>query len=438
MRAEYGALVDRFLAKDPDLEFCALVQTRPNVFLRRTNMSDLRLAAIPNDQATIDKFDVFIFGDIDSSYLRPEQQEMFVKRIRAGAGLVMLGGYHSLGPGGYAGTPLGDALPVEARRPRRRAVHRAVSAGADARGRAASDLRQHRRLLSHAARRPRKRRDCRRWTAARGSTRPGPAPPCWPRCRPAAGEMPVLAVQPLDRGRTAVFAADTTRKWQQGPAGRSARIRPSCDSGGRWSAGWPAAPRTVEAQAGIDASADKAVYEPGETIHLAAVVRNATAKGPTGAKVEADRQRAASASADHVTLSPRFRAQAAITPASFEPRRAGRYEVGVEARLGELTFTSEKLSVEVGRPNLEFERLDLDEKMLAAIAARHRRPLRPALRRRSSHRATRPRPAEEDRARREPALLAAGLLDVVRGDRHGGMDTAKEISTPLRTRPAHR
>ena len=41
----------------------------------------------------------------------------------------------------------------------------------------------------------------------------------------------------------------------------------------------------------------------------------------------------------------------------------------VEARLGELILTAEKLTVEVGRPNLEFERLDLDEKMLAAIAA---------------------------------------------------------------------
>ena len=111
---EYGALVDRFLAKDPDLEFCALVQTRPNVFLRRTNMErSCGLRRFPNDQETIDKFDVFIFGDIDSSYIRPEQQQMFVKRIRAGAGLVMLGGYHSLGPGGYAGTPLGDALPLK-------------------------------------------------------------------------------------------------------------------------------------------------------------------------------------------------------------------------------------------------------------------------------------------------------------------------------------
>ena len=112
LRAEYGALVDRFLAKDPDLEFCALVQTRPNVFLKRTNMTDLKLTAIPTDQETIDKFNVFILGDIDSSYIRPQQQEMLIKRIRAGAGLVMLGGYHSLGPGGWGGTPLGESLPV--------------------------------------------------------------------------------------------------------------------------------------------------------------------------------------------------------------------------------------------------------------------------------------------------------------------------------------
>src|SRR3972149_5248209 len=112
LRTEYGALVDRFLAKDPDLLFCALVQTRPNVFLKRTNMSDLNLAVIPQDAETVNKFDVFIFGDIDSTYIKPEVQRLFVQRVRDGAGLIMLGGYHSLGPGGYAGTPLGKVLPV--------------------------------------------------------------------------------------------------------------------------------------------------------------------------------------------------------------------------------------------------------------------------------------------------------------------------------------
>jgi hypothetical protein len=114
LRAEYGALVDRFLSKDPDLQFCSLVQTRPNHFLKRTNMVEgANFNAIPTDADTFNKFDVFILGDIDSSYIKPQQQQMIVDRVRNGGGLVMLGGYHSLGPGGYAGTPVGETLPVQ-------------------------------------------------------------------------------------------------------------------------------------------------------------------------------------------------------------------------------------------------------------------------------------------------------------------------------------
>ncbi|MGW8258169.1 MAG: VWA domain-containing protein, partial [Thermoguttaceae bacterium] len=108
LRAEYGALVDRFLGKDPDLEFYALVQTRPNVFLRRTNMADMNFTFIPDDAETVNKFDVFIIGDIDSTYFKPQIQRLFVQRVRDGAGVIMLGGYHSLGPGGYSGTFLGE------------------------------------------------------------------------------------------------------------------------------------------------------------------------------------------------------------------------------------------------------------------------------------------------------------------------------------------
>ncbi len=37
------------------------------------------------------KFDVFILGDLDATYLKPEQQQLIVQRVRNGAGLVMLG-----------------------------------------------------------------------------------------------------------------------------------------------------------------------------------------------------------------------------------------------------------------------------------------------------------------------------------------------------------
>jgi hypothetical protein len=54
---------------------------------------------------------------------------------------------------------------------------------------------------------------------------------------------------------------------------------------------------------------------------------------------------------------------------TFEPKVPGPYEIEVEARLADQTITAEKLKIEVGRPNLEYEKLDLDEKMLSQIAA---------------------------------------------------------------------
>ena len=112
LRAEYGALVGRFLSKDPNIEFCSLVQTRPNVFMHRSNIAELELKTIPESKEQIDRFNVFILGDIDSSYLRPAQMQLIRDRVQRGAGLLMIGGYHSLGPGGYQDTPLAEILPV--------------------------------------------------------------------------------------------------------------------------------------------------------------------------------------------------------------------------------------------------------------------------------------------------------------------------------------
>jgi uncharacterized membrane protein len=365
LRAEYGALVDRFLAKDPDLEFCALVQTRANVFLQRTNISGLRLTTIPNDQATIDKFDVFIFGDIDGSYVRPEQQEMFLKRVRSGGGLVMLGGYHSLGPGGYAGTPLGNALPLKL---------------------GGREIGQYTEpflplLTPEGSRHPIFANIGDFFPTRQGAAKT-PGLPMLDGCtrvegaRPGgtvlatlpseASEMPMLAVQPLDRGRTAVFAADTTRKWQQGPRalGQESPFLRFWGQMVRWLAGRADA---VEAAAGLTASADKAVYQPGETIQLAAVVRNREGQGADNAKVSAVVKRPGGGE-EKAVLSA-VAGPSGHYGVTIEPRAAGRYEIVVEARLGELPFTTDKIVVDVGRANLEFERLDLDEKTLSAIAA---------------------------------------------------------------------
>ncbi len=132
----------------------------------------------------------------------------------------------------------------------------------------------------------------------------------------------------------------------------------------RWLAGRA---ETLATQAGVDLSADKTVYQPGDTIHLSAVVRNRDGQGADNAKVEAV-VKGPLGDTDRLALSA-VPGPSGHYAGAIEPRLAGRYDVAVEARLGELALNSQKVSVEVGRPNLEFERLDLDEKMLAAIAA---------------------------------------------------------------------
>jgi hypothetical protein len=62
------------------------------------------------------KFNVYIVGDLDSSAFTTEEMAALAEAVNRGAGLIMLGGVQSFGPGGYAATPLADVLPVELNR----------------------------------------------------------------------------------------------------------------------------------------------------------------------------------------------------------------------------------------------------------------------------------------------------------------------------------
>jgi uncharacterized membrane protein len=365
LRAEYGALVDRFLAKDPDLEFYALVQTRPNVFLKRTNMTGLNLDVIPKDAATVGKFDVFILGDIDSTYIKPQQQELFVERVREGAGLIMLGGYHSLGPGGYADAPIGRILPV-------------LLGNRDIGQITESFLPL---LTPDGVRHPIFANIADFFPTRQASPKLAGLPPldgCTRVQKPRPGAsilaalsnqsdaMPVLAVQPVDKGRSAVFTGDTTRKWQQGPRALD-RESPFLRFWGqtvRWLAGRA---ETVEAKSGIVAAVDKAYYEPEEPVKISATVRDKDGQGTNDAKATARIQGPAD-QASQVALSVQP-GPAGHYEGTFDPKTAGSYELIVEARTGEQFLTADKIAFDVGRPNLEFEKLDLDDKMLEHIAA---------------------------------------------------------------------
>jgi uncharacterized membrane protein len=58
------------------------------------------------------KFDVVILDDVDAQALSQASWQALADRVRKGAGLMMTGGYHSFGPGGFRETPLADVLPL--------------------------------------------------------------------------------------------------------------------------------------------------------------------------------------------------------------------------------------------------------------------------------------------------------------------------------------
>lgn len=57
-------------------------------------------------------YDVVILADVDKDAMSPESWQAMAEMVRRGSGLMMTGGYHSFGPGGFRNTPLADVLPV--------------------------------------------------------------------------------------------------------------------------------------------------------------------------------------------------------------------------------------------------------------------------------------------------------------------------------------
>jgi hypothetical protein len=60
------------------------------------------------------KFDVYILGDIDSKTFREDDLKSLAQAVDNGAGLIMLGGFHSFWSGGYQETALAGILPIQA------------------------------------------------------------------------------------------------------------------------------------------------------------------------------------------------------------------------------------------------------------------------------------------------------------------------------------
>ncbi len=112
-RWEVGFL-RRAVADDENVRVAALVRAAENKFSRYGVTSPDELAAgFPDTREELFQYDGLILGSVEASFFTADQLRMISEFVEVrGGGLLTLGGRLSFAEGGYAGTPVADALPV--------------------------------------------------------------------------------------------------------------------------------------------------------------------------------------------------------------------------------------------------------------------------------------------------------------------------------------
>jgi uncharacterized membrane protein len=274
-RPEYREL-SRALNRDPNVELATLLRIQQDRFSAGGSVEGEPFTRMPTTLAQWKKFDVIILGDLDSSFLPAAQQAAIEQVISDGGGLLMIGGESTLGPGGYAGTAIEKAIPVnvggkDAAQEKTEFVPRLTEDGA-----------------SHPA-----MEGLADWFGTEAKPGTKTLPPLLGNVvvagakesaevlavhpdRPGPDGKPqvVLAVEHYGKGRSAVFTADTTYRWYL-PLRGMGQDSPYNRFWGqlvRWLAGEDV--RNRQRGAGVEALLNKSAFRLGETVNVRAMVRD--------------------------------------------------------------------------------------------------------------------------------------------------------------------
>jgi uncharacterized membrane protein len=114
--------INRAVAEDKNLTVITLQRTADNKFMRflETETPEQLAAGFPKTREELFAYRGLILGSIEAGAFTGDQLRMIGEFVeRRGGGLLMLGGARAFAEGGYAGTPVSDALPVTIERPAR-------------------------------------------------------------------------------------------------------------------------------------------------------------------------------------------------------------------------------------------------------------------------------------------------------------------------------
>jgi hypothetical protein len=112
-RFEVGFL-RRAVAADSALQVVMLQRAADGKYMRfEVDSAGELLTGFPTTREELFSYRGLILGSIEASHFSHDQLRMIAEFVsERGGGLLMLGGRHAFAEGGYAGTPVADALPV--------------------------------------------------------------------------------------------------------------------------------------------------------------------------------------------------------------------------------------------------------------------------------------------------------------------------------------
>ncbi len=159
-------------------------------------------------------YDVYLIGDVDASALGNPNLARIAEQVKGGKGLMMMGGLHTFGPGGYRGTPLAEVLPITMGRFERQEL------SPDAPIREDQHLpgpllmlptRPH--FITRLAPEAENEQRWRQLKPLTGANRFESVVPRATRLADSEKGDPLLVAWQFDAGRVLVFAADSTHRW---------------------------------------------------------------------------------------------------------------------------------------------------------------------------------------------------------------------------------
>jgi uncharacterized membrane protein len=218
-RPEFGFL-RRAVADDSALQLVAILRSAPGKYLRLGVDDSLELSTgFPTRRAELFGYRAIILGNIEAPFFSGDQLRMLSEFVsRRGGGLLMLGGRATLAEGGFAGTPVDEALPLALSGSRESATGEAfveVAVRPTAAGLAQPMLQLGATRTANTA----------RWDSLPrlssvnrlGALRPGATMLLSGQPDGGAPARPVFATQRYGRGKSGIFAVQDSWLWKMNP-----------------------------------------------------------------------------------------------------------------------------------------------------------------------------------------------------------------------------